>query len=351
MGPAKRANTRLATSWRSALVAVMIVPALLTGCTTLENGLGPDEGEPRLLVQPLRTIGLARHHVDLALGRHSRGVGPAAEIAPNALTNVERACSGGRPSVTWLGHSSVILDIGGRCILTDPVLEENISPVSPLPVRLVESPVRVDDLPEIDAIIISHGDYDHLHLPTIRALSRRFPDAEVLVPPGVAGPVTLAGYPRVTRLRLDETKQIQGLSITAARAHHETRRTPAALRTGEAFSWIVTDGRKKVLFVGDTGYGPAFSAIGRTHGPFDLLLVPIGAYEPRELVAHMHANPEEAAQIASEVEARLAIGIHWGTFALSPDRPEDSVRRFMEAGRKMDVNTRVLEIGGSISVP
>ena len=80
---------------------------------------------------------------------------------------------------------------------------------------------------------------------------------------------------------------------------------------------------------------PAFSAIGRTHGPFDLLLVPIGAYEPRELVAHMHANPEEAAQIASEVEARLAIGIHWGTFALSPDRTRGiRFARFMEAGRR-----------------
>lgn len=106
-----------------------------------------------------------------------------------------------------------------------------------------------------------------------------------------------------------------------------------------------------MLFIGDTGYGPAFTAIGATYGPFDLLLVPIGAYEPRELVARMHANPEEAVRIAREVRARLAIGIHWGTFALSPDRPEDSVRRFMAAGRELGISTKVLEIGGSQLVP
>ena len=122
MGPAKRANTRLATSWRSALVAVMIVPALLTRCTTLENGLGPDEGEPRLLVQPLRTIGLARHHVDLALGRHSRGVGPAAENRAERLkpmwnepaaAAVHRLRGSAIPRSSWISADGASLPI--RC--------------------------------------------------------------------------------------------------------------------------------------------------------------------------------------------------------------------------------------------
>lgn len=336
---------------RFTLLAMLLLPVLAVGCTTPDTGTGPQEQGLPLLVQPLRSIGLIGHHVNIALGRHRRSVATAATVTPDAQTNLVRACSGGRASVTWLGHSSALIYIGGRCILTDPVLEVATSALSPLPPKLMNDPLRVADLPAIDTIILSHGDYDHLHLPTMHALLRRIPNAEVLVPPGVRMPVIFAGYPRVARLSLGETRQIRGVGFTAAPAHHEIRRNPAALKSGEAFSWIVTDGRTKVLFIGDTGYGPSFSAIGKIHGPFDLLLVPIGAYEPRELVGNMHATPEQAAQISSEVDAKIAIGIHWGTFALSPDRPEDTVRRFIAAGRDLEIRTRVLRIGDTQLIP
>ncbi|MDZ7603175.1 MAG: MBL fold metallo-hydrolase, partial [Hoeflea sp.] len=87
------------------------------------------------------------------------------------------------------------------------------------------------------------------------------------------------------------------------------------------------------------------------HGAIDLLLVPIGAHEPRDLVANDHVNPEEAVQIARDVQARLAIGIHWGTFALSPDRPDEAARRFKETGRGSGVTARVLPIGATVAVP
>ena len=333
------------------LAAMLVLPALLLGCAASGTGQGPGERRGEVATAPARALGLARHHVSIALGRYHWGVGDAAEIVPAAAARVSDACSGDRAAVTWLGHSSAIISIGGRCLLTDPVLEPGPSTVSPLPQRLVDIPIRVDDLPEIDAVVLSHGDYDHLHLPTMTALARRFPELEVLVPPGVTGIVRQAGSVRIIRPRLGAPTQFQGLTITAEPAHHETRRNLTALKTGDAFSWVITDGRKKILFIGDTGYGPAFRQIGRSHGPVDLLLVPIGAYEPRELVADMHVNPEEAVRIAREVGARLAIGIHWGTFKLSPERPSDTVRRFRQAGREIGVKVTVLPIGETVAVP
>ncbi|MDZ7603754.1 MAG: MBL fold metallo-hydrolase, partial [Hoeflea sp.] len=274
--PGDRTNRRAGPRWRAMLASLVLAPAMLVGCATGEEG----PGGASVLAPSMRAIALARHHVDLALGRHARNLGAGAEILPGAAASVGRACSGSRPSVTWLGHSSALIHIGGRCLLTDPVLEANRSVASPLPQRLVEIPLRVEDLPEIDAIILSHGDFDHLHMPTLRALIRRFPDVEVLVPPGSAGPVALGRLPQVIQSRLGQALHRHGLTITAERAHHGTRRNLAALRTGEAFSWVVTDGRTRILFIGDTAYGPAFKEIFGRHGAIDLLLVPIGAHEP-----------------------------------------------------------------------
>ena len=346
-----RISTQLRPKRRllSFVLAILVLPAFLAGCVTAENGaVVQDE---RLLPQPLRTLGLTVHHAGLATGSYSWGIDDPAEVADDAIARVKRACSGNRPSVTWLGHSAAIIHIGGRCLLTDPVMEPQISPLSPLPTSLVDNPVRVEHLPEIDAIILSHGDYDHLHTPTIRALAQRFPEADIVVPLGIASTVVRAGYPIVNELQLGETARIDGLRITAVHAYHETRRNVAAAKSGEAVSWIITDGRKKILFIGDTGYGPTFKEIGRAHGPFDLLLVPMGAFEPRELVADMHANPEEAAMIARDVRARKAIGIHWGTFALSPERPQEAASRFLAAGRELRVDTRVMAIGETVLVP
>ena len=320
---------------RAPLLVLAAMSFLLAGCMTARDAPGPQRIENERKVEPLKSLGLLSHHIDLALGRHAGRVGPAAEPFVNAVDNVRRACSETAPSVTWLGHASAIINLGGQCVLTDPVLVGDTSAASPLPKRLVDSPVGVHDLPWIDLIILSHGDYDHLHTPTIRALAKRFPGAEVLVPAGVAGPVRLSGFARAQVLRQGYAVTIAGLKISARHAYHETRRTIAAVKTGAALSWILADGQRKVLFIGDSAYGPAFADIGRAQGPFDVVLVPIGAYEPRELVAQ-------------DVRARLAIGIHWGTFALSPDRPQDAVRRFRAAGFEAGIAVRIMKMGERI---
>ena len=299
----------------------------------------------------MRSIGFLLYHASLAAGLSAIGAGVPAVAAKDAIENVRSACSGSGSSITWLGHSSAIIHLGNRCILTDPVIEADTSAESPLPKRLAASPVGIADLPGIETILLSHGDYDHLHAPTLRALADRFSGAQVLAPSGVAAPARLAGYPGARELRNGQAASVGGLKILALPAYHETRRTISAVKTGEAVSWAVLAGRRKVLFIGDTGYGPAYAEIGRTRGPFDVVLVPIGAYEPRHLVADMHVTPQEAIQIARDVGARLAIGIHWGTFALSPDRPQDAVRRFLAAGREAGIAARVLALGETVELP
>lgn len=290
------------------------------------------------------------HNVCMALGLLRAGLEPAPALAPTEAGSRSRAaCADRSTSVTWLGHASAIIHVGDLTFLTDPVIEPDSSAASPLPPRLASPPIAVADLPRIDAILLSHGDFDHLHVPTLRALARRFPDIPVLTPVGAAKRAAARAFPGAEALRVGQSRALGAARITALPARHETRRNLAGVRDGAAVSWEIALGGRKILFVGDTGYGPAFRRFGSERGPYDILLVPIGAYEPRRYVADMHVTPEEAARIARDVKARLAIGIHWGTFALSPDKPEDARRRFLRAGDAATA-TRVLRIGETLAV-
>ena len=115
-----------------------------------------------------------------------------------------------------------------------------------------------------------------------------------------------------------------------------------------AGGWVIEGGGRRIFHSGDTGYGPAFRAIGARYGRFDLALVPIGAYEPRAFFGGMHATPEEAVAIAVDLRARRAIGHHWGTFALGPESPAEASRRFVEAGRGR-LDARVMAIGETLT--
>lgn len=342
--PAIAIHRKLARSrWLSRLM-VLLASALLAACTTAQQADHAGQPGSPLWPQPLRSIGLAFHTASLAMGLNTLGAGPPAETAADAARAIRKSCDGGKSSVTWLGHSSVIISLGGRCIITDPILASDVANQL-FPNQLTPLAARVSDLPEIDAVIFSHGDYDHLHTPSVRALASRFPDALVLAPPGVAGTLAASGYPRAREMREGESVVLRGVTVRAQPAYHESRRNVVGLKSGGALSWELSHGGRKILFIGDTAYGPAYSEIGRARGPFDVVLVPIGAYEPRHLVANMHVNPEEAVQIARDLKARLAIGIHWGTFALSPDRPQEAVQRFRAAGKRKGAAVKVLAIG------
>lgn len=256
----------------------------------------------------------------------------------------------GRDAVTWLGHSSFLVRVGGANVLTDPVFAGRVFSAVLGPRRLVPLPLDVDDLPPIDAIVISHADYDHLDMPSLRRLARRFPGAAVVVPPRNGDLARRAGFADVRELPWYERTRVGGLTVQSLPALHDSRREPGnPFRRGWAGYGLEAGGRR-VFFAGDTAYGDVFAGIRRRSGRFDVALVPIGAYEPRRVVRDVHADPEEAAAIARDLGARLAIGMHWGTFGLGPGPLTEPRERFLAAGGR-GLDTRTLKVGETLALP
>ncbi len=227
-------------------------------------------------------------------------------------------------TVTWIGHATVLLQVGGRTILTDPNFSERASPVSFTgPTRKMPLPATLDELPRIDLVVISHNHYDHLDAPTIRALVAQ-PGGQPMfvVPLGNERLLAEFGVTRVLALDWWERRTVDGVELGCVPVQHWSARGLADRNENLWSGWTIKADAFSFVFVGDTGYSADFAEIGRRAGPFDLAAIPIGAYEPRWFMKEQHANPAEAVQIFRDLRARKAIAIHWGTFELT-DEPLD----------------------------
>jgi len=219
--------------------------------------------------------------------------------------------------LTWLGHSTVLIEIDGCRILTDPVWGSRASPVPGLgPERFQPVPVSIKDLPEIHAVLVSHDHYDHLDYPTIRALAKtQIPFVTSL---GVGAHLEAWGVPadRITELDWWEKTTVAGkLEITAAPAHHFSGRS---LHDGNATLWssfALRGAQHAVFFSGDTGLSPLFQEIGQRLGPFDVSMIEIGAFHPAW--GSIHLGPENALKAWKYIGSGQLLPIHWGTFSLA----------------------------------
>jgi len=234
------------------------------------------------------------------------------------------------PSVTWLGHAAFILRMGGRVVLTDPFLGNAAGPFGFGPKRLVPPALTVEELPPADVMLISHSHYDHLDARTISAYPHKT-STRVIVPLGLRSFFTRRGYRHVSEQDWWQTRECDGLRVTALPAAHFTKRGLFDRNRTLWASFAIACRQAKVWFSGDTARADFFPDIGRNHGPFDLALIGIGAYEPRSIMRSVHATPEEAVEIARAVRARQAIGMHWGTIMLTPENPFDAPIRFRQA--------------------
>jgi N-acyl-phosphatidylethanolamine-hydrolysing phospholipase D len=234
-------------------------------------------------------------------------------------------------SLTWLGHAAFLLRIGGKNVLLDPYLGEFASPVRGFgPRRFVPAAFGPDRLPPIDVLIVSHNHYDHLCAPTLRALPGKA-HMQVIAPLGLARFFRRRGYARVRELDWHQSINIDGLKVTALPAVHWSKRTPFDRNRSLWASFALTTERRRVWFAGDTGYGPVFRELGHKYGPFDLALVPIGAYAPQKIMAAHHVTPEEAVRIGREMRAETLVGMHWGTVVLTDEHPFEPPERFRAA--------------------
>ncbi|KAL6152142.1 hypothetical protein ACJBU6_09024 [Exserohilum turcicum] len=269
-----------------------------------------------------------------------------------------------RLRATWLGHACYYIEFpNGFRALFDPVFEDCCAPINLKNLkRYTPPPCEIEDLPVVDAVVISHNHYDHLSYPTIQRLHKKFPNAHFFAPLGNKDWFLKSGVTNVTELdwwesrhvRLDEGSSEKRVSvgstapggitatIGALPCQHVSARGPFDKCKTLWASWSIESGGAKVYFAGDTGYRtvpksipeteddyapahahlptcPAFAQIGKHRGPFDLGLIPIGAYEPRWMFSNVHANPKDAVNIFADTKCKRALGMHWGTWVLTEE--------------------------------
>lgn len=230
-----------------------------------------------------------------------------------------------QPSALWIGHSTYLIEIDGLFILTDPVWDSHCSPIPFSRFRrLAESPLPLADLPPIDLVLISHNHYDHLDRKTVEILHRFHPQIEWIVPDRLAPWFKRRGIEAI-ELQWWKTHLSNRCSITSVPCQHFSGRTLWDFDKTHWNGYVIETAspRKRVYFVGDTGYNEKdFKAIGSHWPHMDLSLIPIGTYVPREFMRPVHINPFDAVKIHAEVKSHLSLGMHWKTFDLS-DEPID----------------------------
>jgi N-acyl-phosphatidylethanolamine-hydrolysing phospholipase D len=252
-------------------------------------------------------------------------------------------------TVTWVGHATLLVQMGHLTFLTDPIWSNKPSPISFLgPRRFVAPGISLEDLPPIDFVVVSHNHYDHLDLPTLASLAERDSKTRFLVPLGNAELLKKVGIENVEELDWGETIQLGALTVYCLPSRHWSKRGVGDDREALWSSWAISGPERNFFFSGDTGYFDGFSRIGEALGPFDLAAVPIGAYEPVKMMQDSHMNPEEAVRAALDLTAEKAVAMHFGTFDLSDEPLDEPPRRFLEAAEKSRLGADgawVLQIG------
>ncbi|HYE51496.1 MAG TPA: MBL fold metallo-hydrolase [Azospirillaceae bacterium] len=258
-------------------------------------------------------------------------VPPPGHVLPEAVALEGFRALGGADGVTWLGHVAFLLRLGGLTVLTDPYLGDWAGPWKGAGARRFVPPgIRAENLPPIDVLVLSHNHYDHLCVPTLRALKDRHRLLAV-VPLGLGPMLKRLGYANVVELDWHGSVRHRGLTVTAAPAIHASSRTGFDFCRTLWCAYVLEAGGRRVWFGGDSGYGPVFGETGAAYGPFDLAMVGIGAYEPRALMRAVHTDPEEAVRIARDLRARRVLGMHWGTVLLTEEDPFEPPGRFRAA--------------------
>jgi L-ascorbate metabolism protein UlaG (beta-lactamase superfamily) len=237
-----------------------------------------------------------------------------------------------RIAATFIGHSTFLVQLGGICVLADPIWSQRCSPVSFAGPRRVRPPgQRLDALPGVDLLLVSHNHYDHMDLPTLRRVRTRW------APPAVTGlgnaqHLAKAGIRSAVELDWWQTTQQAGARVTYVPAQHFSSR---GLHDRNRCLWggfVVEAGGATVYFAGDTGYSPHFAEIGRRFPRIDLALLPIGAYEPRWFMRQQHVDPEEAVRAHLDLGVRRSLGMHFGTFQLT-DEAIDAPAQALQGAR------------------
>ena len=257
-------------------------------------------------------------------------------------------------AVTWLGHSTVLIQTAEATILTDPVWADRVSPFRFLgPRRWVPAPLALEALPRLDLVLLSHNHYDHLDQATVRRLSELQPQVPWVTPLRLSGSLRRWGVREAIELDWWDVYRAGAVEIGSTPAMHFSARGLLDRNRTLWCGWGIRLGGRRVFFAGDTGYHPEFPEIRKRFGPFDLVLLPVGAYEPRWFMRPVHMNPEEAVLayrdlIPDSGGSPVMVPIHWGTYKLTDepmDEPPGRTRQAWQASGLPEGSLWVLQHG------
>ena len=242
------------------------------------------------------------------------------------------------PRITWVGHSTFLIQIGRLNFLTDPIWSDRASPLRFAGPRRISNPgIRFEDLPQIDAVLLSHDHYDHLDSRTVAKLRRGHPGAKWFAPLGVGKWLVKNGITHLSEYDWDESIEWRNLRLTCIPAQHFSGRSLGGRDETLWCGWTIGSGNDVVMFAGDTGLHPDFEQIALAYGPLSIAILPIGAYDPRWFMKPVHMDPDDAVQAYLSIinvnagQRCVFIPSHWGTFLLTDEPADEPPARLQKA--------------------
>ncbi len=267
---------------------------------------------------------------------------PVTEIADGFFEELNRDVL----RAVWLGHASVYLEIDGLRLLTDPALSDYASPLQGIgPERFHASPVALDNMPRIDAVLISHDHYDHLDMATVQHLAAK--GSHFFVPLGAGAHLEKWGVAaaQVTELEWGQSAEIGKLKIISTEARHYSGRGIFDHKDTFWTSWTMVGSKHRAFYSGDTGFSDHFARIGNKYGPFDLNIIKIGAYGPGASWTDIHMTAEDSVRAHLALNAKRMFPVHWATFNLAFHDWDEPIKRTMAAVKDTTIELVTPRIG------
>ena len=251
----------------------------------------------------------------------------------------------------WIGHSTFLINNGDLTILTDPIFSERASPLNFAgPKRLIKPVIKIKDLPEVDVITISHNHYDHLDINSLRKIQKKFPNVKILVPKGDLKLLKNYNLNNGFEFLWWEEIIFDNTKFIFTPAQHWSARGLRDRNKSLWGSWFIKNEDKNIFHAGDTGYSEDFIEIRNRLGAVDFAMIPIGAYDPQWFMSYSHVNPEEALNIAKDLDAKKSIGMHWGTFILTDEPVLEPRERLNKITNQTNINFYTVTPGNIIEM-
>ena len=251
----------------------------------------------------------------------------------------------------WIGHSTFLINNGDLTILTDPIFSERASPLNFAgPKRLIKPVIKIKDLPEVDVITISHNHYDHLDINSLRKIQKKFPNVKILVPKGDLKLLRNYNLNNGFEFLWWEAITLNNTKFIFTPAQHWSARGLRDRNKSLWGSWFIKNEDKNIFHAGDTGYSEDFIEIRNRLGAVDFAMIPIGAYDPQWFMSYSHVNPEEALNIAKDLDAKISIGMHWGTFILTDEPVLEPRERLNKITNQTNINFYTVTPGNIIEM-